>query len=606
VKRASIATVVAVCLSCSHAPQVREVSRPWWEVSSAHFSVRTDLDEGDARRAVGQLEEIRSMMLRAGLGRTTDDGARVRVVVFSSRKDLSSITGDRYLSFTPTGPPRVAGTIGFTGLGAYGIEQATGFYTLGPEGTTFAYAADVLDDKALRIAPTFAAVSALPFRAPRWLEIGFPIYAAGFRLDGDRKRGSSADASGSAFGLLRDKGWTDVRLLLEERPAPEGGDEEQSWQNACWLLVSYFRVERAQEFADYLSRLEAGEFPNAAFAKAFHGLDPRDVQPLVRGYVERGPSPREVAAEPYRGPLSAARLDTAEVHATWAEQYRKIAPEAADDRGANLKAAAVEEKEALRLDPENVSVRLALIRSLPEPDQVEGLRELVQKKPDEPRASLALAAALPPDRDAERLSLLDRCCTDPARPEPLAEVLRAETLFRLHDARSAVASAEAALRHGVREPSVLRIEAVSLASAGRCDDAAYVQRKAARRVPPALPVASQRSLFEELQAYEDGCSIAPEPQRSQGLVRPVRDPASCPPNPQYPLPTRAAGGAVELEYILSATGRVYAVHPVDPSAPSGVYFAAEEWLRSCSFSPAKTSSGEAVPVRMRMGFRVGK
>jgi hypothetical protein len=563
--------------------------------------VRTDLDEADARRAAAQLEEVRSMMLRAGLGRSTDDGAKVAVVVFSRRKDLSSITGDRYRTFVPDG--NIPGGYAWSG---YAVEQATGFYSLGPEGDIFAYAADVIDDKAFRIPPTAAAIQSLPFRAPAWLQGGFTIYVAGFRMDEDRKHGSTSDASADAFGLLRDKGWTDVRLALEGRPAPEGGNEEQSWNNACWLLVSYFRVERPEELSNYLSRLEAGESPKAAFAEAFHGLAPRDVEPLVRKYLARGPSPKEVTAEPYRGPLRATRLDAAEVHATWAELYRKAATAVPEDRQANLERAAVEEKEALRLDPDNVTARLAQIRSLPSADRLDRLRELSQTKPEDPRVSIALAAELPPDRDAERLALLDRCCVTPSTSEPAADALRAEALFRMRDVRRAVSSAEAALRHGVRAPSMLRLAATAEASNGHCDEAAYLQRKAARLVPPGAPVASAKGLFDELQAYEDGCSVPPEPSRPAGLSRPVRDAASCPAAPSYPLSARVSGGAVELEYTLSATGHVYGVHAVDSSAPAGVFLAADEWLRSCAFTPARAPSGEAVPVRMRMAFRVEK
>jgi hypothetical protein len=541
------------------------------------------------------------MMLVAGLGRSTDDGAKVAVIVFSRRADLSSITGDRYRTFVPD--RNMPGAYAWSG---YAVEQASGFYSLDPDGEIFAYAADVLDDKAFRIPPTAAAIEALPFRAPAWLQFGFTIYVAGFRMDDDRKRGSISDASADAFGLLRDKGWTDVRLPLEGRPAPEGGDEEQSWNNACWLLVSYFRVERSQEFSSYLARLEAGESPKAAFAAAFHGLAPRDVEPLVRQYVARGLSPKAVTAEPYRGPLRASRLDGAEVHATWAEAYRKAATPMSDDRQANLERAAAEEKEALRLDPDNVTVRLAQVRSLPAADRLDRLRELSRKKPEDPRVSIALAAELSPDRDAETLALLDRCCATPSASEPAADALRAQALFRMRDVRGAVSSAEAALRHGVRAPSMLRLTATAEASNGHCDEAAYLQRKAARLLPSAAPIASAKGLFDELQAYEDGCSVAPEPSRPAGLSRPIRDAASCPPGPSYPLAARVSGGAVELEYTLSASGHVYGVHAVDSSAPAGVFLAADEWLRSCAFTPAHSPSGEAVPVRMRMTFRVGK
>jgi hypothetical protein len=119
-KRTFVATALAICVSCSHGPQLRQITRPWLEVSSAHFSLRTDLDEADARRAAGQLEEVRSVMLRAGLGQSTDDGAKVRVVVFAERKDLASFAGDRSFGSIERGVQ---------------IERAVGFHSLDLEYT---------------------------------------------------------------------------------------------------------------------------------------------------------------------------------------------------------------------------------------------------------------------------------------------------------------------------------------------------------------------------------------------------------------------------------------------------------------------------------------
>jgi hypothetical protein len=94
-------------------------------------------------------------MLRAGLGQSTDDGAKVRVVAFAERKDLASFAGDRSY-----------GSI----EGGVRIEQAVGFHSLDPEGRlVFAYAADAdaVDDEAFRETVAYAATTALPYLGAR-------------------------------------------------------------------------------------------------------------------------------------------------------------------------------------------------------------------------------------------------------------------------------------------------------------------------------------------------------------------------------------------------------------------------------------------------------
>jgi len=530
------------------------------------------------------------MILRAGLGNATGEGARLRVLAFSERKDLAAFVGDR----------------SYEAAGRMYFEKALGFYTLDSEGRAlFAYGADALEDDAFRATITFAATSALPVRSPPWLSKGFFIYSMGFRMDGDRKHGSAAKAADDAFSLLRDKGWMDARLVLESHLAPQGGADEEAFDNASWLLVSYFRNERATELSDYVGRIARGELPHRAFAEAFHGLTPRDVQPLLKQYVERAPEPAGVSAVPYAGELKIARLEDAEVHATWAELYQHSS-DALHPNG-DPERADLEFKEALRLDPFNVTAQLAgpSMRSLSGYDRRQKLEELAQKKPGDARVWLELARELQPGEEAKETTYLDRAAAA-APGEPLVDAMRAQVLLRWRDFPAALSEAQTALRHGVRDAATLRAEAVALASTGRCEEAAYVERKAAAQVPARASVASEKELFDELQTYEDGCVAPPAPSRPAGLSHPVRDAASCPASPLYPREARVSGGSVEVEYTLSADGRVHAVHAVDPAAPAQVYFAAAEWLRSCAFAPAKTPSGEPVPVRMRMRLQVGK
>src|SRR5205823_14021226 len=127
---------------------------------------------------------------------------------------------------------------------------------------------------------------------------------------------------------------------------------------ASWLLLSYFRNQRAAQLADYVARLRAGEVPPRAFAAAFDGLAARNLEPLLRKYVDREPEPADVAAEPYRGPLRTLKLDDAEIHATWAELHQTVSDLVNPERKGD-QAAALEIAEALRLDPFNVTAQLA-------------------------------------------------------------------------------------------------------------------------------------------------------------------------------------------------------------------------------------------------------
>src|SRR4051812_10481425 len=67
----------------------------WLELQSQHFTLRTDLNEEDARGAIGDLELIRNALLAAGWHGKTISPARIGVVALASGRELRECVGDQ-------------------------------------------------------------------------------------------------------------------------------------------------------------------------------------------------------------------------------------------------------------------------------------------------------------------------------------------------------------------------------------------------------------------------------------------------------------------------------------------------------------------------------
>src|SRR4051812_28314851 len=86
-RTASLIALAVLGFACAH--RFRSANPDaWLEVQSEHFDLRTDLEEGDARKAIADLELLRNALLTAGWHRQTGFPGRTGVVLFASEREL--------------------------------------------------------------------------------------------------------------------------------------------------------------------------------------------------------------------------------------------------------------------------------------------------------------------------------------------------------------------------------------------------------------------------------------------------------------------------------------------------------------------------------------
>ena len=77
--------VLLTVVAAACAREIRSTNPDLWlELASDHFTLRTDLPEQDARRAIADLELIRNALLAAGWHANRSSPARIVVVAVAS------------------------------------------------------------------------------------------------------------------------------------------------------------------------------------------------------------------------------------------------------------------------------------------------------------------------------------------------------------------------------------------------------------------------------------------------------------------------------------------------------------------------------------------
>jgi hypothetical protein len=149
-------------------------------------------------------------------------------------------------------------------------------------------------------------VSAYPMRFPFWYSKGFAQVFGASRMNLDKV--VLGDFILGRTGRLFGQDWIPVKTLFSiQRNDPQLASAPYAalYEAECWLLVHQILIEQihSKSFSDYLSRLDAGEDPSAAFTESFsisyQELDEELHHALKRGRINLANI--KVAEEPDNG-----------------------------------------------------------------------------------------------------------------------------------------------------------------------------------------------------------------------------------------------------------------------------------------------------------------
>ena len=133
-------------------------------------------------------------------------------------------------------------------------------------------------------------VNAYPQRLPLWYRTGFAQVFGASKITHDKVT-IGGYVAGRVLPLL-DRDWIPVKALFSiQRKDPQlaAADYVSHYQAECWFLTHQVLIEQIyrKSFADYFSRLDAGEDESSAFSESF-SISHEDLDKELRAALTRG------------------------------------------------------------------------------------------------------------------------------------------------------------------------------------------------------------------------------------------------------------------------------------------------------------------------------
>jgi tetratricopeptide (TPR) repeat protein len=487
-RRIAFSFALACLAACSPYAHLRS-NHPetWVELRSEHFVLRTDLPEDNARKAVADLETLRSAMLAAGWHGASSPPGRIGVVALQGDREMSEFLANQ-------------------------IAGVTTYDVFGDRMILADGAGDLLRSEVVKHELAHALAYEYLMTNPRWVQEGMACYLESIAVDtakGEAVRGRPSQlrrkwlASSGARGIY----WTTQVLGMGWTDSVDGYD----FESLAWVLFHWMADNHPQELVDFLGRLSRGETMWSAFQGVFPSLGEAEMEVAMNDYLDHPEALRtaRVAVTAWAGAVELRRIPAAEVYALRAQLFRANL----DDRERyNQKHYQEEAAKALVLDPGNP---LALALS-DKPD----VKLAVDRHPDDWRSwmlwvgdhasdvvAIRKAAELAPDNATVVAQLA------------LAEQHAGETQAALQHAEQAVAMS----------PRYVNLDALAqvYARSGRCADALIQEERALDSLPDrinALVPAGLRGTLEGIAERCDGADLVFATPKVKACRQPLNAP----------------------------------------------------------------------------------
>jgi hypothetical protein len=302
---AAFAGASLLLFACAHVPRRAECSahqgNSWRELTSAHFTLKTNVDSKTAQETILQLERSRSALLWAWQGKVNPP-TRLEAILLQTREQLREFA------------PRQAGLFVIDGEGPLIV---------------LAGESDGLSDRANsehvhhELAHYLSSYALL--RQPRWLAEGLASYLETTHPYWDQVRMGDVN-----LPLLRWNhhhvrvSWDDLWSWKDS--ATLSNEELQSHYATSWLWVHFLFNRHLEEFTDFQARLGRAEQPREAWRAAFGHIAHAELEKELEHYLELGTYSAWLFPMPtIPADLNERPISDAEVHIIRARMWSAIA-----------------------------------------------------------------------------------------------------------------------------------------------------------------------------------------------------------------------------------------------------------------------------------------
>jgi tetratricopeptide (TPR) repeat protein len=470
--------------ACDHATQPR-----WYRATSAHFRIRTSLDEDSARRAARELERLRDA-LRSLWGPAFDPPGRLDVLLLRGR-ELARFTA-----------PSVDGFLAEDG-------NDVPLMVLAVRGERFEERAD---RSTLAHEMAHHLTRFLFRRESRWVNEGLASFLETVRL--------AEGPAGTVLGMpqeghlkyLRAHGCLPLEALWrwDERPKLEDPGLHDLYASS-WLWMHYLFGRHHERLTRFEKALYDAKEPHQAWKESFGDVAEQELEEGLREYVRGNVyQATSFAAPPEPPPARVEALPSADVHAAWALLWLHTV--GGRPREERLSRARPEVQRALSEDASNVAA--GVLRSGMSRDEAERLalaRALVKARPDAGEAwsllGRALQTAEAPLAEREE-AFLRAVALLPDSASTQEDLARHYLLRGLPD--KALEPATRAWQMAPSSAFSLEPYAMAALRLGYCDDGLRSLRQAlsVAGARASTPPESLRALGDRLSRYERACAEA--------------------------------------------------------------------------------------------------
>ncbi|HUJ28147.1 MAG TPA: hypothetical protein VLW85_19130 [Myxococcales bacterium] len=537
-------TLIALAASLACAREIRSQNPDsWLELQGEHFTLRTDLPEEQARKAIADLEVVRAALLASGWHNARSQAGRTTVIELASARELQEFARKDFG--------------GFQGIDAFGEP----FILVTAE-------QDILEQGVVKHELAHVQNAGFLTSSPRWIQEGIACYLETLRFDWRKGQVVLGEPSPERlqYSIAHPRSnWFSVINTGDDFWALSG-EAGFAFETGAWLIVHWMVDTQPEKFDAFLQRLAKGENPWVAFTAVFPDLHEEQLRAGIAAYLKRGSiSIGRTPIPKWTGAIAVRRLPAAEVFALRSELFAHTPGERSPLERAQLSGA--ELQKALAVDAGNpLAVQLS---------KSADAGAAVDRHPDDWRSWVVA---------------YDRHSQDPAAIQKAFALApeNAGVLYRLAFAEQGAGKGEQALQHAAHavevapgRPDVLDALAQIEAANGHCTEAHDVEERAVEAFPDSAADGAPAALRARIAQIDASCvqRTTQSQVARQVLVQPVlKRCARAVPRAE------TARDAMTATFLIGEDGAVSAV-AVKGNGSKALMAAFRRYVESCTFEP---------------------